>query len=82
MAQQLKALAALAEGTGPSTHIMAHNCLLTPDPEVLMSSSDLHGTRHTCGTLTYMHAKKTHIDKSKNYNRMNYCSIGSTEPST
>lgn len=51
MTWQLKALVALVEDLGmvPSTHIAAHNSMLTPMPWDLILSSSLHRDQeHAC----------------------------------
>lgn len=57
MTQMLRALAALQENPDsiPSTHMVAHNNG-TPVPRDLKPPGH-EGTRHACGTQTYMKAK-------------------------
>lgn len=54
MAQQLRGLAALAEDSGsvPGTYMMSHNCLLTPSPGYLVTSSVFSGH---CTHMVHIH---------------------------
>jgi hypothetical protein len=56
MALWLRALAALAEDLGPGTHMSAPNHLILV-PWFQYPLLDAEGTRHACGTHTYMQAK-------------------------
>lgn len=50
--QAVKGLGAFSENPGPFSQLM-HNSFLTPVPEDLIPSSDLHKYRYTYGTHAY-----------------------------
>lgn len=71
IALELKELAALAEGLDLilSTHMVVHNCLLTlasGGAKVLFQA--MQDSRYTCGTKTYMQAKRSYTFKEKKEN--------------
>jgi hypothetical protein len=62
MAQQLRTPDAIPENPGsiPSTHMVVHNCLLTPVPEELLPSLGCCGY---CIHIVHIYPGKTHAHK-------------------